>query len=140
MFDDKFTDFHITIETIFLDAGNEEEAKLLIRDGTNVNATDEEDGNSALILAAEKGETIQRVITPFYRGILKNDKNHQLKLPRYLRYNQSNLRLEKIIIQLGSVNMLELLIENGADLNIVNKVNNSALITAISKGEPLKKV
>lgn len=93
--------------------GNESEVQRLLTAGANLNATDE-NGNSALLLAAGKGN--------LYKFKVKWGEKHT-KLHR------------KKLANSGSESLVKLLIENGADINAVDKENNTALIIAINNGK-----
>lgn len=92
-------------------SGNEDEFRRLLMNGANINATDE-NGNSALLLAAQKGND-QSECRAWFK------KNQKCEFWKY-RTNST-----------GTENMVTLLAENGADVNVINKDNNSALILSI---------
>lgn len=91
----------------------EEIVQILIEKGANVNASNV-NGDSALIRAATTGN---------YRTP---------KIDFYILLRWRNLDVT------GPESLIKLLIENGADVNAVNDVNNSALILAISNGKSYK--
>lgn len=85
---------------------------LLIRNGTNVNASNNLN-NTALILAAENG-------------------NFQIKHCK-VKFFVMELS-EQIFIYLGHKEIVQLLIKSNADLDAKNKDNNTALKSAATNG------
>lgn len=92
--------------------GSEKIARLLIEKGAEVNTRDKENG-SALNYAAFNGNKIQYL-------------DHTFEINKY-QFNVTHTGHESIV---------ELLLENGANIDAINMFNNTPLITAIFTGIP----
>lgn len=114
------------LKQISNDSGNEDDFRRLLIFGANFNATDEK-GNTALLLAVEKGNEktarsfdFDHTKEKFSISTISNKIQRQ---PIHFHLNTT-----------GEETMIKMLIEDGADINAINKDKNSALIIAATEG------
>lgn len=111
---------------LFFVVGSKEIAELLIRKGADIN-TDGQDGNTPLILAAYRGNSKQcDRITRINTNLSPVDPHLLIKLHRLFPIN--------FICFAGFEQIVDTLIENGADINHTTKHSESALIYAALNG------
>lgn len=94
------------------DLGNENEIKRLLMQGVNVNGVDDKTGNTALILAAQGGNI---------------NWSNECNIKDNSKWTAFNVT--------GYKEVVEELLENGANINAVNIGNSTALILAIENGK-----
>lgn len=88
---------------------------MLIQNGADVDHV-EKDGSSALNRAAIRGNLNQNSFDPF--AIV----------------NKADKMLSFIIFSVGNEKVVDLLLQNGANVNLINKFGHSALHRAVFKG------
>lgn len=115
-----------------VDKNNNAAAKVLLKAGVNPSPIHDRDGNSLLVIAIREGnedliENLIKATNLDYKDwVINGIYNDADKRDR-----QSALQAA---IQVGRLDIAQTLIDNGANVNFINRAGETALNTAVSKG------